>query len=91
MAVQVSATEARVHFGEILRKLESDVDVVIEKNGVRVGVLVSPRRFNEVFEPAPSGDWSDRTRQTREAVARWLNGSPLPDIDEIVNAGHEDE
>ena len=46
------ATELRVHLGEALRALEAE-DLVIEKGGVPVALLVNARSHHTYTQPPP--------------------------------------
>lgn len=86
----VSATEARVHFGELLQKVESDGGpVIVEKGGKPVAVILSTRRYEEMTRESEIDDWQERARRSRELVAKWLGDRAMPDVDEMINFGHE--
>lgn len=63
------ATELRVHLGEALRALEAE-DLVIEKGGVPVALLIKYRAETEPAEPAPSGEY-ERALSKRAEPAGW--------------------
>jgi prevent-host-death family protein len=90
----VSATEARIHFGELMRKVvEHDETVIVERSGKPQVVVLSfdeyqrrlggPRR-----EPEPN--WEERIRRTRALIDKELAGRDLPDIDEIFHEMREE-
>jgi prevent-host-death family protein len=89
MSQTMSATEARVHFGEVLRKVEDNIDVVVERNNTPVAVIISPERFRQLTESGAGSDWLERAQRSSESAAQWLAGKPLPDIDEMINTGHD--
>lgn len=89
MVRHMSATEARVHFGELLRAVSEERDhVVVERSGQPVAVVLSPQRFAELSQRDDVDAILQRAEQSRQLVARWLDGKPLPDIDELIDAGH---
>ena len=63
------ATELRVHLGEALRALESE-DLVIEKGGVPVALLVKYRSETEAAEAALPGEY-ERALSKRAEPAGW--------------------
>ena len=63
------ATELRVHLGEALRALEAE-DLVIEKGGVPVALLVKYRGESQTFETAASSEY-ERALSHRAEPAGW--------------------
>jgi antitoxin (DNA-binding transcriptional repressor) of toxin-antitoxin stability system len=63
------ATELRVHLGEALRALETE-DLVIEKGGVPVALLIKYRSEAEAVAPAASGEY-ERALSHRAAPGGW--------------------
>lgn len=45
------ATEARVHFGEVLRSV-GDADIVVEKDGIPVAVVIDMETYKTLREPS---------------------------------------
>lgn len=88
----VSATEARIHFGELMRQVvEGDEAVIVERGGKPQVVILS---FDE-YKRRVGGqelqlDWKERVRRTRETVDKALGGREIPDIDDLINAGREE-
>lgn len=53
---RISATEARVHFGEIYRRVtENDETIIVERNGTP-GMVILPIEAYELLRRAESGD-----------------------------------
>lgn len=87
----VSATEARVHLGEVLDDLVRGGDeVVIERNGEPVAVLMSIQQRDALARRNNAEALLARADRTRAMVARWLNGRPFPDADELIDGGRDD-
>lgn len=89
----VSATEARIHFGEMMRRVVEDEEaVIVERDGKPQIVLVSVAeyrqwmRLREELEPA----WQGLVRQAHEAVERDLAGTPLPPAEDIIRQMREE-
>ena len=63
------ATELRVHLGEALRALEAE-DLVIEKGGVPVALLIKYRSESEAAAPAAAGEY-ERALSHRAEPGAW--------------------
>ncbi len=63
------ATELRVHLGEALRALEAE-DLVIEKGGVPVAMLIKYRSEAEAAAPAAAGEY-ERALSHRAEPGSW--------------------
>jgi prevent-host-death family protein len=90
MRKQMSATETRVHFGEVLQTVGSDGDyVIVERDGKPVVAIVPINEFDE-FWSAKVDDWMESARQARAMIARAYAGRPIPDADELIDGGRDD-
>ncbi len=89
----VSATEARVHLGEMIRAVNEDgQDIVIEKAGRPEVVMISVKDY-EAFRrlsprPEPQ-DWYERMMELQREIAAEWKGPPLSaeDVDDMINYG----
>jgi len=93
MPRRVSATEARVHFGELMREVEETNQPVIVQRGGKDTVVVAPLSHRQKPElEAPEGDleWWPMVEKVRQLVKRNLNGRELPDIAEMIRQMREE-
>jgi len=65
----IPATELRVHLGEALRALEAE-ELVIEKGGVPVALLIKYRSETEAAGPPAAGEY-ERALSHRAEPASW--------------------
>ena len=88
-----SATEARIHFGELLRLVaEEDRHVIVERGGKPAAVVISPRRFEEMrrrTEPA-GHDPIEGALALGRRIARRRKGKPLTPPEEIIREMREE-
>ena len=84
---KVSATEARVHFGEVLRDAQNG-PVVVERQGKALAVVVSKELFDQMNEGRQSS-WRELAAQARGMVARERGGEALPPPEEMLRAERE--
>jgi prevent-host-death family protein len=91
MSKTMSATDVRVHFGEVIRSVNtSDDHIVVEKDGKPAAIILSPRRFEELTRRYDTEEIIERARLSREKVATWFKDQPFPDVDELINFGRDD-
>lgn len=90
----VSATEARVHFGELIRRAREEGPITVERGGEPQVVVLSVEHYARL-EPTANQQseepWEVKVREAqrmfREHVQR--TGVPLPDAVEMIREGRE--
>lgn len=94
MVRTISATEARVHFGEVMRRvIEQDETVVVEKAKKQGMVLLSMAAFEKLsarHEPASKNAYLERAREVRTLISRETQGRTLPSVDELIRLSREE-
>lgn len=85
----ISATEARVHFGEVLRDAQTG-PVLVERQGKPLAVVLSKQLYDELSSGSRSS-WRDLAAQARDLVVRDRGDTPLPDPSEMLRAEREDQ
>jgi prevent-host-death family protein len=64
MERRISATEARIHLGEVMRRVvEQGERVIIEKDGRPHVVMLSIAEFERVKDAHPQDDWEQQLEQ----------------------------
>lgn len=90
----MSATEARVHFGEVMREVsERDEIVIVERGGNPMIAIISMEqldRFRQASADEEGRDWFDRAMRSRERIRRAFGDRPIPDIDQLVDDMREE-
>lgn len=87
----VSATEARVHFGELMRRvIETDMPVVVERDGKPQVVVISKQMYDRMRKGQAAEDWWERVLQCRERIRRELKGRTLPAPEDIIRQMREE-
>lgn len=86
----MSATDARVHFGEVLRRVSEDGEVIrVERSGKPLAVVISIAEYEDLerlrHERRPETDWWERAQQSREIMRKRFEGRTPPDIDQIFD------
>lgn len=63
----ISATKARVHFGEILRRVEDDETFTIERAGEPKAVILSIGKWRQIQNnQSQTESWPERLERTRQ-------------------------
>ena len=85
----VSATVARIRFGELIQDAQQS-PVVVERGGKPVVVLMSIQAYDRMRSVQPSNTWKELVYQAREQVRRDLQGRSLPNPDVILRQMREE-
>ena len=88
----VSATEARVRFGEMMRRVVEDAEaIIVERDGKRQVALISIDEY-ELFkaQKREEPEWQTMLAEVHELIARELGDrGPLP-ADEVIHQMREE-
>lgn len=88
MEQNISATEARVHFGHWLRRVkEQGVTLIVEKGGRPEAVLLSLEAYGklQIARQAEAGlDVLARARALRETIRARRRGRPLTAPEDVI-------
>lgn len=91
MSRTVSATEARIHLGELLDDIERDEAITVEQAGAAETVVISVDEAEQLSsEPARSADWRRSLERARASFARDLGDRPRPDFVAMIREMREE-
>jgi prevent-host-death family protein len=87
---RIPATEARVHFGELLRELtETGETIVVERSGRAIAAVVPIEAYRRL-QGQTSTDWREALRISQAAFRPHVErGLPI-DAAELIRQGHEE-
>ncbi len=86
----VSATEARLHFGELMRQVVlTQRPVIVEKSGEPQVVVLSLAAYRRLAESRPA-DWEERVDRARARIAEELGGRRQPPAEQIIREIREE-
>ena len=94
MEYVVSATEARVRFGELMRRaVESRKPISVERSGEPIVVVVSVDQYEQLLRGQERHGWREKVRSARSQAQADLGGRPLPPPEAILEQvrGERDE
>ncbi len=83
----ISATDARVHFGEVMRQAQN-APVVVERGGQPVVVILSKQEYDRLTTEKAT-DWQELMIATRKKLAIELQGKEITPPEEIIRRARE--
>lgn len=85
MGYVVSATEARIRFGELMRRaVESHEPIIVERGGKSHVVVLSMDEYERLLAGQQKDDWKNLVRQARDEILTDLGGRELPPSEQIL-------
>jgi len=88
----VSATEARIHFGELMRRVvESQEPIIVERGGKPHVVVLSVNQYEDLLAgQQEQEDWRELVQQAREQIRAELGERELPPPEEVLRQMREE-
>lgn len=90
----ISATEARVRFGELLRRVvQSREAVIVERDGKPQVVVLSLEEYERLKAAQPRSDWRqtmERAIALADSIRASRCGRPLPEPSEVIRQMREE-
>ena len=91
---KISATEARIRFGELIRRVvEGGETIIVEKGGKPSVVVVSIDEYTRLKEAYKHKKWRDNLEKLREIVANIRmkrGGKPLTPPEDVIREMREE-
>ena len=86
----ISATVARVRFGELLDAVRGKGEtVIVEKSGEPLAALVPIAEYRRLTRRVLPQEFWDGVQEVAEELERNLAGRPYPNERELIDAGRE--
>jgi len=86
----VSATEARIRFGELMRQaVETGGAIVVERGGKPHVVVLSVEEYERLLRRERQGEWKELVQGARARIEADLGGRTLPPPEEILAQARE--
>ena len=87
----VSATEARVHFGELMRRaVQTGEPIIVERDGKPIVVVLHVDEYERLVKGQQQADWRDLVRRAHAQVQEDLGGRPLPPPEQVLGQLREE-
>ncbi|MEJ5311732.1 MAG: type II toxin-antitoxin system Phd/YefM family antitoxin [Anaerolineae bacterium] len=95
MERQMSATQVRVNFGEVLRYVSTkQLPIIVKHTGKPQAVLIAIEEYERLKEASqPTPDWRialDQALQLGKAIHARRGSEPLPDAAEMIHQMREE-
>jgi prevent-host-death family protein len=87
----VSATEARIRFGELMRQaVENHETIIVERGGKSHVVVISVEEYERLLKRQQQGDWRELVHGARAQIQAELGNRTLPRPEETLDQIRED-
>ena len=91
MLESVTATQARVHFGELLQRvIRSKQAIVVERAGKPLAVILSMEEYERLAAPEEEPPWKALVQQARTQIRAELGDQELLPAEEIIRLMREE-
>jgi prevent-host-death family protein len=92
MERKISATDARIRFGELMRRVvENQEPIVVERSGEPHVVVISVDQYERLMAAQEEHeDWRELVRQARAQVRADLGERELPPPEEVLREIREE-
>ena len=86
----VSATEARIRFGELMRQaVEGHETIIVERGGKSHVVVLSVEEYERLLKRQQQDEWKTLVDRARVQIEADLGGRTLPPPEEILDQVRE--
>jgi prevent-host-death family protein len=87
----VSATEARIHFGELLRRVaQSRETIFVERGGRPQVVVLAVPEYERLISAGQAGGWRERAQEARDRIRAEVDIRDLPPVEDGILQGREE-
>jgi prevent-host-death family protein len=86
----VTATDARVHFGEILQRVaQNDETILVERAGKPIAVILPVERYDRMRQKQADPDWRDLLKDAHDHIRAAMGGQALTPPEEMIRLGRD--
>jgi prevent-host-death family protein len=89
MLKTISATKARIHFGDVMKQAKI-APVIVERDGKAEVVVLSKKAYDQLVDAKKQANLKKRLELLHAQIRVELKGKKLPDISEIIRQGREE-
>ena len=91
METTMTATETRIHFGEVLRRVsEGRERVIVHRSGNPIAVILSAEEYERLARDAATAEWRELLNAAHERVRSASANGVLPDPAEVIRTMREE-
>jgi prevent-host-death family protein len=89
MLKTISATKARIHFGDVMKQARI-APVIVERGGKAEVVVISKKEYDKLIAASAHADLQKRLDGLQAQIRLELGVRTLPDSAEIIRPGREE-
>lgn len=89
MLKTISATKARINFGQVMEQAKI-APVVVERAGKAEVVVISKKTYDQLIAANTRANLQKRLENLHTQIRNELKGRTLPDVAEIIRQGREE-
>ena len=89
MGKTISATEARIRFGELILEAQKG-PVTVERDGKPVVIVISKRHYDQLVSHTQLASWRERLDELHQRIREELAGRKLPDPADLIREMREE-
>ena len=89
MLKTISATKARIHFGDVMKQAKI-APVIVERDGKAEVVVLSKKAYDQLVDAKNQANLQKRLELLHAQIRVELKGKKLPDISEMIRQGREE-
>ncbi|RJP55445.1 MAG: type II toxin-antitoxin system Phd/YefM family antitoxin [Anaerolineaceae bacterium] len=89
MLKTISATKARIHFGDVMKQAKI-APVIVERDGKAEVVVISKKAYDQLIAAGAHADLQKRLDDLHAQIRAELAGRALPDLAEVIRQGREE-
>ena len=89
MLKTISATKARINFGEVMKQAKI-APVIVERGGKAEVVVISKKAYDQLVAAKAQNNWRKLLDEAHNSIREALKGRELPDPAEIIRQGREE-
>jgi len=89
MLKTISATKARIHFGDVMKQAKI-APVIVERDGKAEVVVLSKKAYDQLVDAKKQANLQKRLELLHAQIRVELKGKKLTDISEIIRQGREE-
>lgn len=89
MLKTISATKARINFGEVMKQAKI-APVIVERGGKAEVVVISKKAYDQLIAAKSQTDIQKRIKALHAQIRKELAGKDLPDLADVIRQGREE-
>ncbi len=89
MLKTISATKARINFGDVMKQAKI-APVIVERGGKAEVVVISKKAYDQLVVAKSQTDMKKRIEVLHAQIRKELAGKTLPDLADVIRQGREE-